>query len=357
MKKYVSLMMALLLVVSMFAGCAGEKAAETTTPPETTVSAETAAPETAAPETTVPETTEAPETLPKLMVMSGPTGVGAAKLMADQETAAEKVIDSASVVADNEAVKNALISGDADIAAVATNMAATLSNKTEGGITVLAINTMGVLYILEKGETVQTMADLKGKTVYATGQGANPEYILNYLLTESGVAPADVDIQWMTAQEVIAKMTTEEAAICMLPVPAATTVMMKDTAVRQAISLSEVWDGLGNGALAQGCIVARTEYVQQNPKAVEAFLAAYAQSIQYMNEEANREDAAALVAQYEITANAQIAAKAIPQCNLTFVTGGEMKEILVSFYDVLYQANPASIGGAMPADAFYYGAE
>ena len=152
-------------------------------------------------------------------------------------------------------------------------------------------------------------------------------------------------------------MTTEEAAICMLPVPAATAVMMKDAGVRQAISLSEVWDSLGNGALAQGCIVARTEYVRENPQAVVNFLKAYEASINYMNEETNREGAAALVAQYAITTNAQIAAKAIPQCNLTFVTGQEMKDILVQFYEVLFQANPAAVGGAIPADSFYYGVE
>lgn len=353
MKKLLSLVLAIAMVVSVLTGC-GTNNAE----PAPTTEPATEAPTEEIVETEAP--TEAPaavEALPKLMVMSGPTGVGAAKLMADNESAEAPVLASAEVVADNEAVKNALINGDADIAAIATNMAATLCNKTDGSLQVLAINTLGVLYILEKGETVQTMADLKGKTVYATGQGANPEYILNYLLTESGVEPAEVDIQWMTAQEVTAKMTTEEAAICMLPVPAATSVMMKDASVRQAISLSEVWDSLGNGALAQGCIVARTEFVEENPNAVASFLEAYEESINYMNDEANREDAAALVAQYEITANAQIAAKAIPQCNLTFVTGQEMKDILVQFYDVLFQANPAAVGGAMPADEFYYGVE
>lgn len=305
---------------------------------------------------TKPSTVD-PADLPKLMVMSGPTGVGAAKLMADSESAAEgtSVIASASVVADNEAVKNALINSEADIAAVATNMASTLANKTNGAIQVLAVNTLGVLYILEKGETVQSLADLKGKTVYATGQGANPEYILNHLLIKSGVAASDVDIQWMTAQEVIAKMTTESAAICMLPVPAATTVMMKDSAIRQAVSLSDVWADLGLGSLAQGCIVARTEYVEKNPQAVKNFLTAYEQSLNYMSNEANRADAAALVAKYGITANDKIASKAIPQCNLTFVTGKEMKTMLESFYQVMYQANPASIGGAMPGDSFYYG--
>lgn len=349
MKKLLSLILALAMVASVLSGCgAGNTATEPATeaPTGTTISKTESA-------------TEAPaaEVLPKLMVMSGPTGVGAAKLMADSETAENPVVASAEVVADNEAVKNALINGDADIAAIATNMAATLCNKTDGSLQVLAINTLGVLYILEKGETVQTMADLKGKTVYATGQGANPEYILNYLLTESGVEPSEVDIQWLTAQEITAKMTTEEAAICMLPVPAATAVMMKDAGVRQAISLSEVWDSLGNGALAQGCIVARTEYVRENPQAVVNFLKAYEASINYMNEETNREGAAALVAQYAITTNAQIAAKAIPQCNLTFVTGQEMKDILVQFYEVLFQANPAAVGGAIPADSFYYGVE
>ena len=350
MKKSVSLILIVAMIMSVLCGCAAENAPATE--PEVM---ETAAPTEAMVIETVPATEAVEEALPKLMVMSGPTGVGAAKLMADNETAESPVVASAEVVADNEAVKNALINGDADIAAIATNMAATLCNKTDGGLKVLAINTLGVLYILEKGDTVQSMADLEGKTVYATGQGANPEYILNYLLNESGVAPADVDIQWMTAQEVIAKMTTEEAAVCMLPVPAATTVMMKAPDVRQAISLSEVWDSLGNGALAQGCIVASTEYVEQNPNAVADFLKAYEESINYMNDETSLEDAAALVAQYEITANAQIAARAIPQCNLTFITGQQMKDILVRFYDVLIQANPAAVGGAMPADAFYYG--
>ena len=211
--------------------------------------------------------------------------------------------------------------------------------------------------ILEKGDTVHEMADLKGKTLYAPSntKGANPEHILNHLLTSNGVSPSEVDIQWMTAQEVTAAMATGEAGICMLPVPAATALMIKDSGVRQAISLSEVWGSLGNGALAQGCIVARKSYVEQNPQAVAAFLAAYEASITYMKAAEHRGDAAALVAQYGITANAAIATKAIDQCNLTFVTGQQMKDMMVSFLGVMYAANPASIGGALPEDDFYYG--
>lgn len=347
MKKLLSMLFVVAMMTSMLAGC-GQKVEPTVAAPETT-----AAPvETVPPTTAATETTQAPEKLPRLMVMSGPTGVGAAKLLKDGEGT---VIASGEVVEDNESVKNALVSGEVDIAAIATNMAATLNNKLGGGLQVLAVNTLGVLYILEKGDTVASMADLKGKTLYATGQGANPEYVLNYLLTQNGVEPADVNIEWLTGQEIIAKMASGESGICMLPVPAATTLMMKDENVRQALSLSEEWDKLGNGALTQGCIVARTEYVEQNPNAVEAFLAAYEDSISYMNDETARADAAALVAEFGITANDKIAMKAIPQCNLVCVRGQEMKDMLIGFYDVLFQAAPASVGGAMPADGFYYG--
>ena len=346
MKKKLSLLLAAALTLSMLASC-GPK---TTSDGSGSVSGS----ENSSSSVSTPTTD-----LPDFMVLSGPTGVGAAKLMADNETAADedKVIASATVVADNQEVNDALISGNADIAAIATNVAATLSAKTDGAIQVLAVNTLGVLYILEKGDSVNSMADLAGKTVYATGQGANPEYVLNYLLTQNGVDPADVDIQWMTAQEVSAKMTSSEQAICMLPVPAATALMIQDSSVRQAVSLSDEWDALGQGSLAMGCVVARTEYVEENPQAVENFLTAYEASINYMKDEANADQASQMVAQYEITPNAKVAAAAIPQCNLTYLAGQEMRSTLEQYYQVLFQADPAAIGGSMPYDSFYYGAE
>lgn len=325
MKKCVSLLLAMVMVALLLSACAAPGASEQ-------------------------------GDLPNLMVMSGPTGVGAAKLLSDHASqTGQKVLGSATVVADNEAVTSALVNGEADIAAIATNMASTLYNKMGGDLQVLAINTMGVLYILEKGDAVNSMTDLQNKTIYATGKGANPEYILQYLLTSNGVQMDEVDIQWMTPQEVTAAMATAESAICMLPVPAATALMIKDADVREAISLSDEWDKLGNGALAQGCIVARKSYVEENPQAVANFLQAYAASITYMKAEENRTEAAALVAEHGITANAAIAAKAIDQCNLTYVVGQEMKDMLVSFLGVMYAANPASIGGKMPEDDFYYG--
>lgn len=297
----------------------------------------------------------------RFAAMEGPTGMGSAWLMkhyAPEAAPADAALTvSAEVLPDNQAVKDALINGSVDIAATATNMAATLAAKAPGSVQVLAVNTLGVLYILEKGDSVHSMADLKGKTLYAVGQGANPEYVLNYLLTENGVNPADVDIQFLPPQEITAKMTSGEAGICMLPVPAATALLMKDQGVRQAVSLTEAWEALDQGSLPQGCIVARTEFVEQHPQLVEDFLALYGQSIDYMNDEANRADAAAMVAELGIAPNDKVAAQAIPQSSLTYVAGPEMRQMLENYYAVLFDANPAAIGGSMPYDAFYYGAE
>lgn len=353
LKKQLSLLLCGALMVSALAGCGNGGSSSSASGSDSTSGSQSAS--TSAGDTSQSEA----YVLPDFMVLSGPTGVGAAKLMADNEAAEsyDKVAASSTVEADNQAVSSALINGDVDIAAVATNVAANLYNQSEGAVQVLAVNTLGVLYILEKGDTVTSMADLAGKTVYATGEGANPEYVLNYLLTENGVDPAGVDIQWMTAQEVTAQMVSSEDGICMLPVPAATALMIQDSGVRQALSLSEEWSTVSDGELAMGCIVARTDYIEENPQGVEAFLSAYEDSIAYMSDPANLEDAAELVAQYNITANANIAKAAIPQCNLVCLTGDEMKSVLEAYYQVLFDADPTSIGGALPDASFYYGAQ
>ena len=358
LKKQLSLLLCGALMVSALAGCGGGTSSSSSSSDTSGTQSSSSSGDTS--------TSEA-FTLPNVMVLSGPTGVGAAKLMSDVEYANENggqtpdgtpsYIDSITVEADNQAVSSALINGDADIAAVATNVAATLVNKNPESIQVLAVNTLGVLYILEKGDTVTSMADLAGKTVYATGEGANPEYVLNYLLTENGVDPSTVDIQWMTAQEVTAQMVSSEDGICMLPVPAATALMIQDSGVRQALSLTDEWSAVSDGELAMGCIVARTDYIEENPQGVEAFLTAYQDSIEYMSDPDHAADAAELVAQYGITANAAIAKAAIPQCNLVYLTGDEMKSVLETYYQVLFAADPASIGGALPYDSFYYGVE
>ncbi len=360
MKKFIPLLLCAALALSLLAAC-GPKApaGSSSSAPGSAGTSQSGQPG---------DTSSSPGyDLPALMVLSGPTGVGAAKLMSGADEAAANggrtpdgnwpAIASYRVVADNQEVTAALVNGDADIAAIATNAAANLYAKTEEGIQVLAVNTLGVLYILEKGESVHSVADLAGKTLYAPSntKGGNPEHILNHLLEQNGISPSQVDIQWLTPQEITAKLTTSDAGLCMLPVPAATALMVQDSGVRQALSLSEAWEDLGEGVLPMGCIVARTQYIQENPEGVEAFLSAYGDSIAYMSDPDNLTDAAQLVARYEITPSAQVAQAAIPQCNLTFLTGQEMRDVLERYYAVLFQTAPDSIGGGLPYDSFYYG--
>ena len=347
MKKTLSLLLAAAMTLSLLAGC-GSKTNDSSSQPVDNTSASASQSQQPVDKTDV-----------NFMALSGPTGVGAAYLMkyysAETSPADCPVALNSTVVADNKEVTDALVNGTADIAAVATNVAANLAAKTDGGIQVLAVNTLGVLYILEKGDSVQSMADLAGKTVYATGQGANPEYVLNYLLTQNGLDPAaDVTIQWLTAQEVTANMLSAEDGVCMLPVPAATALLMKDPGVRQALDLSAEWDAVSSTPLPMGCIVARREFVEEHPEAVDAFLDLYGDSISFMSDEGNRSEAAELVAKYGITANAQIAEAAIPQCNLTLLTGEEMQDTVQAYYEVLYRADPAAIGGSIPYDSLYY---
>lgn len=356
MKRTLSLLLTAALAFSLLAGCGPKNP-----PAESSGSANPGA-SSSQPDQSgdVGNTSAASGPSVRFMALSGPTGVGAAKLMADHDADAQNsAIASYEIVTDNTQVQTALVNKDVDVAAIATNAAAALCAKTDGGIQVLAVNTLGVLYILEKGDTVHSMADLAGKTLYAPSntKGANPEHILNHLLEGSGVAPADVTIEWLTPQEITAKMSSSDAGICMLPVPAATALLVKDSGVREAISLSDAWQDLEGSPLPMGCVVARTEYIQENPQEVEAFLAAYEASIDYISDPANSAGAAALVAQYEFAPNDKVAAKAIPQCSLTFVTGQEMKTTLEDYYTILFQVEPKSIGGGLPYDSFYYGVD
>ena len=355
MKRTLSVFLTAALALSLLAGCGPKTPAGTSSSVPGSSSSQ---PDKSGDASSGGDTSGASGPSIRFMALSGPTGVGAAKLMADHDADAQNsAIASYEIVTDNTQVQSALANGDVDIAAIATNAAAALYAKTDGGIQVLAVNTLGVLYILEKGDTVHAMADLAGKTLYAPSntKGANPEHILNHLLQGSGVAPSEVSIEWLTPQEITVKMTSSDAGLCMLPVPAATALMVKDSGVREAISLSDAWEDLEDSPLPMGCVVARTEYIKENPQEVEAFLAAYEKSIDYISDPANSADAAALVAQYEFAPNTKVAEKAIPQCSLTFITGQEMKTTLEDYYSILFQVEPKSIGGGLPFDSFYYG--
>lgn len=288
--------------------------------------------------------------------MTGPTGIGMAKLNADSDaklTANNYTFTVASAATD---ITGKFLNGEINIASVPTNVAATLYNKTEGKVRMLAVNTNGVLSILEKGDTIKSIADLKGKTIYSTGKGQNPEYILNYILTENGIDPQkDVTINFVSSEDLVAKLVSGEAEIAMAPEPAATTVMVKNADLRRALSINDEWAKVSDTTLMMGCVIALDSYVEANPKAVEKFLEEYEASIKFATE--NIDQTATYCETYKITASAAIAKKAIPTCNLCFVTGKDMKNNVNGYYNVLFNADPTSIGGKLPADDLYYKAD
>ena len=295
----------------------------------------------------------------RLAVLSGPTGIGAAKLLSDSDADATVNHYDYTIAADNSELVAGLTGSDPafDIATVASNVAVNLYNKTDGGVKIIALGTLGVLHILESGgnETVSSVADLAGKTIWAVGQGANPEYILRYVLSENGLDPdKDVTILFADATEVTQKLMTGEAEVAMLPVPAATAAIIKSEGkVRAALDMTEEWDALNTGSqLIMTAVVARTEFIEQHPDAVAVFLEEYAASIDYVN--TNVDDAAELVAGFGITPSAPIARQAIPQCHLTYIAGKDMGPAISGYYDILWQADPAAVGGSLPDDGIYY---
>ena len=293
-----------------------------------------------------------------LYVLSGPTGIGAMNLWAAADAGETKNTYHITMPGANDEVVAALSKGDADIAAVATNLAATLYNKTDGGVTVLAVNTLGVLSLLSNGQEVNAVSDLKGKTIYAPGQGANPEYILRYVLTGNGLDPdKDVTLQFVgEGSELLTVWQSDPEAIILAPQPVATSILMQNENARTLFDMTEEWDKIagGDSTLMMGCVIVRNEFLQANPGAVELFLQEYAASIE--KAQFDVEGTAALCEQYGLIPKAALAQKAIPSCGLTFVTGAEMKTGLSGYLQVMFDANPKSVGGALPGDNFYYGA-
>ena len=306
-----------------------------------------------------PDTQE--ETTPaevNLYVLSGPTGIGAMNLWAASDAGETKNTYHITMPGANDEVVAALSKGDADIAAVATNLAATLYNKTDGGVTVLAVNTLGVLSLLSNGQEAATVSELKGKTIYAPGQGANPEYILRYVLSGNGLDPdKDVTLRFVgEGSELLTVWQSDPEAVILAPQPVATNILMQNDNARTLFDMTEEWDKIagGDSTLMMGCVIVRNEFLQANPGAVELFLQEYAASIEKARSDV--EGTAVLCEQYGLIPKAALAQKAIPSCGLTFVTGAEMKTGLSGYLQVMFDANPKSVGGALPGDDFYYGA-
>lgn len=292
----------------------------------------------------------------RVSALMGPTGMGLVKLMKDAEGGSEYEFTLAATA---DLITPKLIKGELDIACVPANLASVLYNKTNGGISVLAVNTLGVLYIVERGEAISTVEDLRGKTIYASGKGATPEYALNYLLTETGIDPVkDVNIQYKSEHaECLTALLNDENAVAMLPQPFVTVAQTKADDIRIALDMAKEWDKLQEGkenpsGMLTGVVIARNEFVKNNPEKVEKFLADYAASVEFVN--TNIEEGARLIGEYGIVAEA-VAKIAIPYCKIVCIQAEEMKTILSGYLNVLAGQNPAAIGGQVPNDDFYYG--
>lgn len=286
-----------------------------------------------------------------ITMLKGSTGIGAVKLMEESEKNETDGNYNINVSAAADDAMAKIISGEVDIAAVPTNIAPLIYNKTNGNIAVLAVNTLGVLYIVENGDSIHTIKDLEGKTIYSSGQGAVPEYVLNYLLEKNNVE--NVNIVYMTEHaEVAAALADGRADIALLPEPNVTAVMMKNSEIRIAVDVNDEWKKTNGSELAMGCIIAGKEFVDENEEAVDTFLKEYSESIDYVNN--NVSEAAELVEKYGIMASSDAAVKAIPNCNIVYKEKDEMKTMLEAFYDVLYKANPKSVGGEIPDTELYY---
>ena len=287
--------------------------------------------------------------------LKGPTTMGLVNLL-DMEQQGSAALDyDLQLYGTADEIVPGLIKGELDMAAIPANLAAALYQKTKGGIQVMAVNTLGVLYVVEKGDTVHSMADLAGRTILSTGKGTTPEYLLRYLLEKNGLDPdKDVKIQYCSeATEVTAQMAAaQKDAIAVLPQPYVTAAGMKDPSLRVALDLTAEWDKVSDSQLVTGVTVVRTQYAQEHPDVVEVFLQEYAQSVRTANTDLDR--TAALCEQQGVVAKAAIAKKALPACNIVCRTGDEMQKDVSAYLSVLCAADPAAVGGKLPDEGFYW---
>lgn len=351
MKKFLALLLALVLVLSL-AAC-GQAGSGSSVPESSSAAAQP----TPAPESESEAEPVEPASY-SIAGLKGPTTMGMVKLMDDAEQGLYDNTYTVTMYGAADEIVPLLSKGELDMAAVPANLAATLYQKLEGKVQVAAVNTLGVLYVVTTGNAeVTSVADLAGKTVYSTGKGTTPEYALNYILTQNGLDPAkDLTIEYKSeATEVLSAMQTAGDAVAVLPQPYVTTAQMQVEGLKVALDLTEEWNKVSpDSALVTGVLLARTDVIEANPAAFDQFLADYQASIEWVN--ANTADAAQLVAKYEIVPKAEVAEKALPACNITWLAGSEMKDKLSGYLQTLYDQDPASVGGAMPDDGFYYGA-
>ncbi len=322
MKKIIALILTLTLVIGLLCGCDGQS--------ENTAQV-------------------------RVLALKGPTGIGMAKMMDDAKNDVNAKY-SFTVAAQPTEASAAIIGEKVDIAAVPTNLASTLYKKTEKGVKMIAINTLGSLYILEQGNEINSILDLRGKTIYATGQGANPEYVLKFLLEKNGLKVGeDVKIEFKSEHaELAALMASGECVLGMLPEPNVSSAMAQNSNLRIALNLNDEWNKVADddSKLTMGCVIVSEKFLNENPKFVKQFLKDLDASINYAVE--NPRETGTLCETYGIVPKAALATKAIPNCNLTFISGKNMKKAIDGYLNLLYNSNPSSVGGELPSEEFYF---
>ena len=351
MKKILSLLLAFSLALSL-AACGGSASSAVSS----TVVSEAASSAAASEEEEAAAPLSVTEPL-RIAGLKGPTTMGLVNLLSMEQAGTAAMDYDLQLYGAADEIVPLLIKGELDMAAIPANLAATLYQKTSGGIQAVAVNTLGVLYVVEQGDTVHSMADLKGRTILSTGKGTTPEYVLRYLLTANGLDPdKDVDIQYYSeATEVTAQMATTQDAIAVLPQPYVTAAGLKDDTLRVALDLTAEWDKVADTQLITGVTVVRKAYAEEHPDVVAAFLADYAQSVNAAN--TDLDGTAALCEEQGVVAKAAIAKKALPNCNIVCLTGEELKADVSGYLQVLYDADPAAVGGTLPGEDFYWTAQ
>ena len=348
--KALSLFLAVLMLALPLAGCSSTVSSAVTSEESSQADSQ---PESSLPEESSEEEVEKADI--NIVGLKGPTALGMLQIMENNEAGQANNNYNFTLVGAPDEITSKLINGEVDIAAVPTNLASVLYNKTEGGVKLLALNTLGVLYVVTKNEEVASIADLKGKTIYATGEGSTPQYALEYILAQNGLDPqTDVNIVYKAEHsEILPLMISGEATVALLPQPFVTQALSKDDQIKVALDMTEEWNQCvtDGSQLTMGCVVARAEFVEENKEAVDRFLEEYAASVEFVN--GNVEEAAALSGKFDVIAEA-VAVKASPECNIVFWEGEEMKKAAEGFLTVLYNANPKSVGGKLPDEGLYY---
>lgn len=281
----------------------------------------------------------------RVYALKGPTGIGMAGMMDSEDR-------TFTFCGSPDEIVSALASGNADIAACPTNLAAVLNKKTNGNVQMLALNTLGVLHVVTNDPSIQSIEDLAGRTIYATGQAAVPEYVLDYILEANGLADS-VTIEYVGEHsELAALLAAEKVDIGVLPEPHVTSALMKNKQLRAALDVTELFEAASGTPLPMGCVIVRREFAESNPEAVTSFLDDYEQSVAFVN--ADPHAAAVQVEAAGIMPSAAAAERAIPNCHIVFIEGEAMRQQAEPFFQLLLNSNPASVGGVLPESSFYY---